>query len=365
MNIICTKDNLQKGINAVSRLVGKNVSLPILGHLLLETDNGRLKISGTNLELGAICWIGCQVKKEGKTTAAAHLLQGVVSGLSSNNVTLDATGEMLQIHDDSSRSELCILNSEDFPLIPRITGESLTTISSDQLNKALSRVVNACAQTESRPEISGVYIARREKEVVFAATDSYRLAEASFTSAGDSFSFILPQHTASELVRLSSEFPSDIEVFLSENQVFFKFHSFYLVSRLIDGQYPDYIQIVPKQFSAMMIVRRDDAIRSVKSAALFADRKTNDISVTCDPKKSQCVVFAVSSDSGKGKATIPALSAEGDEKEIIVNYRYMLDGLSNIPTENVIFELNSGTEPMLMRPEGTMNYYYILMPINT
>ena len=104
----------------------------------------------------------------------------------------------------------------------------------------------------------------------------------------------------------------------------------------------------------MMILRKDEAIRSVKSAALFADRKTNDISVTCDPRNSQCVVSAISSDSGKGKAQVPALSSEGNEAEIIVNYRYLLDGLSNIATENVIIELNSGTEPLLMRPEGTM-----------
>lgn len=364
MKIVCTRNNLSKGLNAISRIVGKNTSLPILGYVLLETDGGRLKLSVTNLELGAVCWVGCHVEKEGKIAVPAHLFQGVISSLLSDKVELDGTGEVFIVSDQSSRSEICILGAEDFPLIPRISGDSLATFASTQLHEALSRVVNACAQSESRPEISGVYVCRREKEVVFAATDSYRLAEASFHSSGDHFSFILPFNAAAEVVRLSSEMAGDAEVFLSENQVFFKFHSFYIVSRLIDGQYPDYMQIVPKGASTKATVRKDDVVRAVKSVALFADRKTNDIRFVCKEKGPICEISAVSSESGKGNTKIVPIAYEGNDQEIVINYRYFLDGLANIRTENVVLELSSGTEPFVLRPEDIKNYFYILMPIN-
>lgn len=365
MEVVCTKENLQKGLNVVSRLVGKTSSLPILSHLLLETDEGRLKISATNLELGAVCWVGCRIEEEGRVTVPAQLFAGVVAGIAGDQVTLHQSLKKLVVHGGSSNSEMGVLDADDFPLIPKAQESPSLTISASVLANGLSHVINACAQSETRPEISGVYIAKKGDSVVFAATDSYRLAEYSMKLEGDDFSIILPAVSAVEVMRLAGDSHADVEIVLSQNQIFFRFQSFYLVSRLIEGTYPDYVQIIPKSSSTRCVIERTELVKAVKAVALFADKTTNDLRLFCSPADSLCTLSATSSEKGRGESRVSPQSMSGEEQEIVVNHKYLLDGLSNISTQRVVIELSSSEEPAVLRPDDeNLGYLYILMPIH-
>lgn len=364
MKLVCTKENMEKGVGVVSRVIGKNSSLPVLSHVLLETDNGRLKVSATNLEVGAVCWIGCRVEEEGKVTAPAQLLQGVVSSFKDDQITLDVEERNVVLSGPTSHSEMGMLNVDDFPLIPPVDGTAVATLTCEQLHYMLSQVVNACADSESRPEISGVYIYRKDNTIAFVATDSYRLAEVSSSIQGPDFEFVLPLKTSLELMRLSSEVQGEVEIVVSDNQAFFSFPNFYLVSRIIDGQYPDYKQIIPDRATTVLTFEKASLAKAIKAVSLFADKKTNDIKLSYVASGGKFSLTAISSNVGEGKVEEVPKETTGGDQDIVVNYRYLLDGLSNITSPTVKLILNSSSEPAVLRPEDSDDYLYILMPIH-
>ncbi len=366
MNIICLQKNLKQALNITEKIIGRNLTLPILNNLLLFVDKNKLKISSTNLEIGINSSIIGKVKSTGSITIPARLLTDFISNLPNEKIELKTKDNQLEIKCKKLKSLIKGLSADDFPIIPKITEKPFIKIKGSVLKNSLSQVVEFASLSGSRPEISGIYINFNKNLIKLAATDSFRLAEKNIEINNNSKelknqSIIIPQRTIQEVSRILGDEEIDVEIALSNNQILFNLGSTQVISRLIEGQYPDYQQIIPDSFQTQLIVDRNELISNIKIASLFSG-KINDIKVYIDPKKSILEILAKDADIGENKSKIDA-KIEGKEVEIIFNYKYLLDGLNNIFSDKVIIGLNTSAKPVVLRPVGDASYTYVVMPI--
>lgn len=369
MKFTCTQENLQRGLAVVNHLAGKNTTLPILNNVLLKVEKGTIELSTTNLEVGVKCRVRGKIEKEGSFTVQARLLSDYVNLLPHEPVDLDLKEQELHVCCQNFETKIKGMNAEDFPLISEVKGKAQTEIPIQVFKDALSQVLFAVALDETRPEISGVYFNFASKSLTMAATDSFRLAERIITlkdqNAGEA-RFIVPYRTLQELSRILGDSPESEKLIISwtDNQVSFAFEGIELISRLIEGQYPDYQQIVPTNFKTEVVISAKDCQQLVKSAALFCRAGINDVHFSINPGKNQLEVKAANSQLGENKGAIQA-EANGDDNEIVFNYRYVLDGLQNMNSEQIRLKLIDRHNPGLFLPEGEKGYTYIIMPIKS
>jgi DNA polymerase-3 subunit beta len=364
MKITCTKENLLKGVRLVERVVGKNMSLPVLNNILLEAEEGRLKLSSTNLEVGLICWVGGKIEKEGKTTVPVKILSGLINGTKGEKIELFLDGGVLKVKSSGMFSEVRVVDPAEFPLIPKIDKKPFLEVDSEVLSKNISRVLGMCATSESRPEISGIFFALNQKGLVVAATDGFRLAESVEKNVkGENFGVILPRNTANEVVRVGGEIKGKCQISMDENQILFKFGGVNLVSRLIEGRYPEYTSVIPEKIKNKGFLNKRDLLQAVRSVGLFADKKTSDIKLKIDTGEKKLKLWAVSSETGKGEIEVGFEKIEGGDVEVVYNFNYLLDGLANIETEIVEIGINSKNEPGVFKPKKE-GYLFVVMPID-
>jgi len=367
MNIICLQENFKKALNIVERIIGRNLTLPILNNILLSIENNKLKISSTNLEIGINCWIPGKIKERGSITVPAKLINDFVNNLPNEKIELKVKDKQLELKCKKFKSILKGLSADDFPIIPKIKLQPLINIKNNLLKNSFTQVVEMASTSESRPEISGIYINFYKNIIKLAATDSFRLAEKNIEINSKELkeqSIIIPQRTVLEIIRILGEKEGqeeEIKIALSNNQILFDFNSTQVISRLIDGQYPDYQQIIPSNSQTEIVIDRVELINNIKVASLFTG-KVNDIKMFIDPGKSIIEISSKNTDVGENKSKIEA-DIKGNEVEVIFNYRYILDGLNNIYSDKVIIGLNDNIKPVLIRPVGDLSYSYVVMPI--
>jgi len=376
MQIICLQENLKYALNIVERIIGRNLTLPILNNLLLSIENNKLKISSTNLEIGINCWVSGKIQKKGSITVPARLISEFVNNLPNKKIELKVKDKNLEIKCEKFKAIFKGLPADDFPIIPKIEDKPLIKIQGNILKNAFSQVVEMASLSESRPEISGIFMKFDKDFIKLAATDSFRLAEKNIQINSNSLnketkgqSIIIPQRTIQELIRILSEKdnPDDkqdqeAEIILSGSQILFNLGQVEVISRLIDGQYPDYQQIIPNKVETQVVVNRQEIINNIKIASLFSG-KINDIKISINPDKSLIEILSKDVDIGENKSQIKT-KIEGKEKvEIIFNYRYLLDGLNNILSDKVVLGLNNSASPVTIKPVGDISYTYLVMPI--
>ncbi len=365
MQVICLQEKLKQALNITERIIGRNLTLPILNNLLLSTENNKLKISSTNLEIGINCWIIGKVKQKGGITVPARLISSLVDNLPNKKIELKTKAQQLELKCEKFKATLKGLIAEDFPIIPKIKDKPIIKISGNNLKNSFSQVVEMVSFSESRPEISGIYIKFDKNLIKLAATDSFRLAEKNIEIKTNqqlkTRSIIIPQRTIQELIRILGEKDTEVEIILSNNQILFDLEETQIISRLIEGQYPDYQQIIPDNFQTQAIINRQELINNIKIASLFSG-KINDIKITLNPKKSLIEISAKDVDIGENKSKIET-KIEGKEIEIVFNYQYLLDGLNHIFSDKVVLGLNTSANPMIIRPVGDISYTYLVMPI--
>lgn len=366
MKIICLQENLKSNLNIVQNIIGRNLTLPILNNLLLETENGRLKISSTNLEIGINTWTSGKVEKEGSITCPAKILYNFINNLPNKKVELEVKNNVLIIKCENYRANLKGLAADDFPIIPKIKNPPLIEIRSNLLKEGLAQVVGSAALSESRPEIAGILLKFNKEGLKLVATDSFRLAEKVILDISKKSQnegvLILPQRTAQELIRILSEKEGMIKVTVGNNQILFEVDETQLISRLVDGQYPDYQQIIPKSFGTQIIVDREELLNTVRIASLFSS-KVNSIKFIIQNNKLE--ILSQDPDLGENKSQIPIETKGKANLEINFNYRYLLDGLVNIADKKIFLGFNSEATPAILKPEGRNDYLYIVMPIKT
>jgi DNA polymerase-3 subunit beta len=384
MKLTCLQENLNRGLSIVSHIASKNTSLPILNNVLIKAEGGTISLITTNLEMGIQCRVRGKVEKEGSYTVQSKLLADYVNLLSRDSVQIELLDlDVMGIQCAKSHTKIKGNSAEEFPLIPEIAQTGGFSIPAQDLITALSQVLFATSLSETRPEISGVYFNFLGNELTLAATDSYRLAEKIITienKGGEEKEAIIPSRTLQELYRILSGMHTaedvedssvnTVQIFFEDNQVLFTFGGIELVSRIIEGQYPNYKQIIPTNHITRVVVSVSALIKAVKTASLFS--KTGMFDVTLEFKNGAVTVSSTNNQLGENTSSVEG-RMEGEENNIVVNYRYMLDGLQNLQATDVILEMTDQGNPCVLKPAESLednkqavetgNYLYIVMPI--
>jgi len=383
MKLICTKENFKKAIFNSERIVSKQTTLPILNNILFEADKGALKVSATNLEIGIISKIGAKIEKPGKITIPAKTISGFVNNLPAEgeNILLEVVNQELKISSGSLKAVIKGLSAEDFPLIPPKKADFLFSISVDALKNIISKTLPSVAFNEIRQELTGVNIILTEKEIFFAATDSFRLSESSFRLKKENVNqdiynifikkinnIIIPANTLIELLRVISGEMADIIITIEDGQIFFEVGGIKIVSRLINGKYPEYKHIIPSNFGTRAVLDRRLIQGAVKMASVFTQSKSGEIFLEISLGGKKIIVGAKNSEVGENSSEIKA-DIVGQDQRVVFNPRYLLDGLNATSGKSVAILINNETSPVALKEidektgELLEGYLYIVMPI--
>jgi DNA polymerase-3 subunit beta len=375
MKFACTQENLIQGLNMAGHVAGKNVNLPVLGNILLKTEAGSLKLSATNLEMAVNCTVRGKVEVEGEYSVPAKLFMDYVSLLPAGKVELVLTEEGLEVKSGEQETVLKGIPANEFPLLPKLAKDHGYSLPSTDLKRALSQVVFAVSTSQSRPELTGVACffspEGQEHKAIFVATDSYRLAERSLncTGGGSAMRFIVPARALVEAMRILGAYkdelgiPESVNLNFTENQLVMGFGNVELISRLIEGSFPDYKQIIPQQFKTEAILNRAELQKAVRAASLFSKQGLFDVHISLDPEKGVCTVESADQGVGKTKTTIKG-KVTGIANSVTLNFRYLGDGLAAMSGEQIMIRQIDSMNPLLVSPEGSNEaYQYIVMPI--
>ena len=377
MKLICTQENLNKALNIVGKIINKNTTLPILNNILLKTDKGRLKLSSTNLELGINCWVGSKIEEDGEITVPTRLFANFISSLPNNNVEIKLKGDSLNIKCDKYKTNIKGLNAKEYPLIPKIEAAPIFKINSSEFKQALIQILPAISSSESRIEITGVFLNLTEldkNKIVLVATDSYRLAEKTLVLkkeninkealnlAGNITSVIIPKNAVQELIRDLDDDENLLEVMISENQILFKFDNADMISRLLEGKYPDYKQIIPTKFETEAVVNINEIATAIRVAGLFVSASSNNIELKTYPNSNVLEISSGVSEVGNNNTKVAA-EIKGKELEVMYNHRYLSDGFGGIDGEKAILKINSEKLPTVLTSATDKGLLYVIMPV--
>lgn len=375
MKVIVLKENLKKGINIVEKVTGKNLTLPILNNVLLESKGNFLELSATDLEIGLKYWILAQVEKEGKITVPAKIFSNLLTFLPEEKIILEVRDNVLYVSCKNAKSQIKGNSSEEFPIIPKIENADSIEVNSIPFSQGLSQVINFCSLNQVRPEISGIYFDFQKDRLKLVTTDSFRLAEKTLFFGkylSKEYSFILPQKAARELLSIftSNSIKEKTKIYFTPNQILFNFPfsetqhpQIHLIARLIEGEYPNYQEIIPKKYETQIILSAADFLQQIKTASIFSS-KINEIKIKVLTKKNKVEIFSQNPDLGEVKSFLFG-KITGKEVEISFNYRFLVEGIQNIKTKEIIFELNGEEGPALIKPLDDLNYLYVVMPIKS
>ncbi len=362
MKVVCTQENLKRGLGITSRISSGSTTLPVLNNVLLKTDQGVLKLSSTNLEMGVNTWVRCKVEEQGGISVPAKTIVDLINNLPSDNITLSVDNNQLLIETSNYKTKVKGLAPDEFPLIPQIEEQNPVLINSREFKTAISQTAFAAAYSETQPEISGILFNFEEGKLKLVATDRYRLAEKSISVKGSmSKSIIVPNRAVQELAKIvSNEGDQETQVYFTQNQIMFKTEETELTSRLIDGQYPDYKQIIPQEFNTEIDLAADELTSAMRTAGIFT-QTGNNVSLEFEaPDK--LTISSSSGDLGESKLEIPC-SVTGQTGKIIFNHRYILDCLSTIGVKKVTFQIINENSPALLMSKDLPGYIYLVMPI--
>ena len=361
MKITVSQKNFKKAISLVEKVVSRNTSLPILNNILLKTENGRLNISATNLEIGVNSIIGAKIEEIGQIAVPARIISDFIGNIIDDKVSLITKNNILNINSERYKTQILGFDAKDFPIIPKIKSKPLATIPIKLLRNSLITVLDSVAVSETRPELAGVFMDFNNDKIVFAATDSFRLTERSVDFKNiHKQSFIIPRNTVVELIRVTGELEGDLLFNASDNQVSFSNDDFEIVSRIIDGNYPDYKKIIPEKFISKVLVNRDELDKTIRIAGLFSTN-ISDIKVNCSEGK--IAILAKNSDKGEIETFIEAY-LKNEPFEVSLNFHYILDGLKILTTEKVVMEFTGQGSPLVIRPnDDKKDLVYLIMPL--
>lgn len=366
MKLSCLQENLKNALNIVDRSTSQNSTLPILSNILLATENNYLKISATNLEVGITVSIPSKIEKTGEVCVYSKLINGFIDNINNGKVDMNLINDnLLNIKKDEYSANITTSDAKNFPIIPKIKTSEKIKIKQRDIKNGINGVINSVSLSDLKPELTGIYFNFDGNNLKIAATDSFRLSEKNIyldSRITGNKSFILPLKTSQELSRLlADDGDSEVVLNIDKNQIIFEFNNIQLFSKLIDGQYPDYNQIIPKKFKTRAAVDKKEFLNTLKVASVFCG-KANDIKINVVNKN----IEVVSRDAEKGE-NINKIKTDidGMEIEIAFNCRYLMDGLNNISGEVVILNFNEKNTPVLITDQKNSNYFYLIMPIRS
>lgn len=366
MKLECIKNKIKEAVNLANKITGKNLTLPILSSILLIAKENSLKIRATNLDLGIEIRIPVKIEKEGITAVPGGIFNNFLSNIQENTVKLELKNNNLSISTKNSRTLIKSYPYEDFPTLPSIEQKKESfSISSDKFISGLKSVLYSAAISDVKPEISSVYIYTDSGNIVFVSTDSFRLAEKKIKLGNNKniSPLIIPFKNVSEILKVFDSISSDdITISFNNNQIFFESMGVYLVSRIIDGIFPDYKQILPKEFTTEAIILKQDFLNSLKMSNLFSDQ-FNQISVLIDPKNKIFELKSKNPDIGENIVRLDG-TLSGETVQLNFNYKYIIDCFQSLPKDSLSLQLNGKTKPLVIRGIGDRSFTYLIMPLN-
>ena len=373
MRLTCLQDNLNRGLSVVGRAVATRTTLPITGNVLLATDQSRLKLAATNLEMAITCWVGAKVEEEGAITVPARLLTEFVNSLPSDKVSINLPSQTKTLELKCARFEARIsgVDAKDFPPIPKV-GEGITTkVEIEELRRGITQVVFAAATEESRPVLTGVDADFDGDLVTLAAADGFRLAVYKLplaTPVSQKTKVIIPARTLAELSRLMADQEEAVEITVNPNksQALFRLKNVELVSQLVQGAFPNYAQLIPQSYNTRVVVDVDAFSRAAKTASIFARDGSGIVRLVITPGEEltsgRMTVSARSEEIGDDVGEIDAI-VEGEEAKIAFNGRYLIEVLTVLREPQVALETTNPSSPGVIRPVGVENYIHVVMPM--
>ncbi len=374
MRVSCLQENLAKGLSVVGRAVSPRSTIPVLGNVLLATDNGRLKLAATNLEIGITCWIGAKVEEEGAISVPARTFIDLVNALPQDRVDMELTIRTLTLNVRAGRFESNVkgLDAQEFPPLPQIEEDSAIKIAPDALKTMIDQVAFAAATDESRPILTGVLAKFDGDRLTFAAADGFRLSVRTaplLTPVEEPIDVIVPARALAELGRVSGEQedPISIQITPQRSQILFHLSNIDVVSQLIDGKFPDYNAIMPKRYNTRAVMDTAPLLKACKAASVFARENSNIARVGIEPGSElapgHVTLQATSAETGDNAGEIDA-TVEGDAILIAFNVKYMIDVLNVAGATQVVLETTSPSAPGLIRPVGDDAFTHVIMPMH-
>lgn len=367
MKITLLRKNLGETLSLVLPAISNQADLAILSSLLIKVGKSSIVISATDLEIGVTVKLSGKIDEPGEIAVPAQILSEFVSNSTSKKIVLKTKDDTLYLSDQQNKAQIKGQPAEEFPQIPEIEQEETEkiTVPAEKLLQALSRVLIATTQDDSRPILAGVLFKNKPRDLRLVATDSYRLAEEKIVLEEEAKpqQFVIPIKACQEAVRiLEKEVASSIEIVVAEKQIGFQTNDKTLVSRLIEGDYPDYQQIIPDNFQTEVVVNREEFLGVAKTAWLFSRDQANNIKLSANPN-GQLKISATSPQVGGSESRIKLIKGEGPKVEIAFNVKFISDVLSVLKTEKVVLKLNESMQPGMIKALGLDNYLYLIMPL--
>jgi DNA polymerase-3 subunit beta len=365
MNIECIKEKLAYAVSKAEKVTGKNITLPILSCILLEAHDSVLTIKATNLDLGIEISLPVKVIKPGKVAVSGSVLYNFISNITNDkNITLEVVNENLKISTKHNQSVIKAFPVDDFPNIPKVSKEKTFTFNVPGLINGFKSVMYSSSVSTIRPVLSSVFMFSEEEGVVFVSTDSFRLSEKRIgvKKHKDFNQILIPFKNVGEIIRTLEDIKEDVVVCLNENQISFSYEDLYITSRVIDGVFPDYKQIIPKETKTEVIVLKQDLISSLRISNIFSD-KFSQVTFQINPKEKTFKITTKNMDVGENINNLDAV-IKGEELSIGFNYKYIIDCFQSITGDTVSLSFSDTNKPMVVRGVGDKSFLYLVMPMN-
>jgi DNA polymerase-3 subunit beta len=374
MKVTVLQENLTRGLSIVSRAVSPRSTLPVLANVLIATDEGRLRLSATNLEMGITCWIPARIEQEGSTTAPARTFGDLINTLPGDQVqlTLDTQTQSLHVQGGSSNNDVKCIDAQEFPPLPVPDMEGAIQLNVVDFKEMIRQVAFAASTDEARPVLMGVLMLVEKDKVTMAAADGFRLSvrKATLSSpAPNPFTAIIPARALSELARIAGDGEEMIYMVTPKGrgQVVFRVKDVELVSQLIDGAFPDYQQIIPRNYKSRTLVSTASLLKACKQAEIFAREGSNvarlDIKASNGTVAGEVEMSATSEETGKNETIVEA-TVDGGGVLIAFNVKFLREVLEIIKSPNVALETSASNAPGVIRPVGDDDFLHVIMPMH-
>jgi DNA polymerase III subunit beta len=375
MKATVLQENLAHGLSVVSRAVSPRSTLPVLGNILIASDEGRLKLSATNLELGITCWIPARIEQHGSTTVPARTFSDLVNTLPAEQVmlSLDTRTQTLNVRGGTSTNDIKCISPDEFPPLPPPDLDGAIQLNVADFREMIQQVAFAASTDEARPVLMGVLLQAEKDKITLAAADGFRLSvrHAALSSpAPKPLTAIIPARSLMELARVASDGAESLQMVIPKmrNQVVFHVKDVEVTSQLIDGTFPDYQQIIPRKYTTRTIVSTAAMLKACKQAEIFAREGSNvarlDIkSGTGKTQPNEVQISATSEETGKNETIVEA-TVDGGGVLIAFNVKFLREALEVIKTPNVAIEMSAANAPGVLRPVGDDQFLHVIMPMH-
>ena len=361
MKLQVTQENFNRALNAVARVADNHGTLPVLANVLIKAKNNRFSVAATNLNVAITYFVGAKIETEGVITVPANLLASFVNSLPSGIIQLDVEDKKLKITTNQYKSTINGISADEFPVMPAIENGQNFMVNGGELKKALQQVVFTASTSDSRPTLSGVLFKAENNKLYIVATDSSRLAEKTLTAKVSDFELLVPASSINDLLRVLDDDVKSLKIIKDDQQALFSFKDVELVSRLIDGDYPNYKPLIPIKSATKATLKKNDLLNIVKVSSLFARETGGSITIEVNENDKAVKIKSLASQIGENNAQASAkVTGSGS---ITLNSKFLIDGLNAFEGEEITFAFNSKLEPIVLRDPKDPNYVHVIMPL--